>query len=135
MTPVLRKRRKEALSERLLHYDSDQLVVRASQRAQHAQPLVVGAEFRLALVDVAPVSDADPLLPTHDDASHPRARTTPQSELRQQSMAPRAGVARHVERHLHVHAVACLLQLGFDYTVKVCDSEVAWTRGCVSSNG
>lgn len=133
MALVLRKTRKEVLPGRLLHCDSDRSDVRASQLAQHGRPPAVDVGCHLVLGDVAPLSGAAPLPPTHDDDSrHPRGRTTAQDERRQQNIPALAGAACHVGSRRHAHAAPCLLQVGFDRTVRVCGSGVSWTRGCVS---
>jgi hypothetical protein len=136
MALVLRKTRKEVLPGRLLHFDSDQSDVRASQLAQHGQPPAVDVGYHLALGDVAPLSGAAPLPPTHDDDSrHPRGRTTGQNERHRQGTPARAGAACHAGTHLHAHAAPCLRRVGFDHTVRACGSEVLRMRGCVSWNG
>jgi hypothetical protein len=126
---------KRALPRGLLHLDSDQSVVRASQLAQHDRTLAAGVRCRLALADVAP-PDVAPLPPTRDaGACHPHVRAIGPRVCRRQDIRLRAGADPHVAAHRHAHAALCHLQLGFVRTVRVCGSEVGWMRGCVSLKG
>jgi hypothetical protein len=126
--------RKRALLS-LLHLDSDQMVVRASQIAQRYQPLAAGVRCRLVLAGVAPPPVA-PLPPTRDaGACHLHVHAIGPRVRHRQGIHLRAGADLHVAAHLHAHAAFCRLPLGFVRTVRACGSEVRWMRGCVSLKG